>query len=226
MMQYRRLALVALLTAIAAILPATAAAWPSVPLPERSRGESVSEDLSYNGLPMRARRFTTPLPPAEVLAFYARTWGKDGHVVTPLGQKTVVGRLESGHYITVELAPDGAGTSGNIGIMKIPRDDSLPELGKDFYRPAGTEVVSDIVHRDTPNRTRTLMLKNRLSPYANLQLYSSRLGGDGWKGHVSGTCVPTSTQCLVNYEQPGGGRMMMTLAREQSQGTVIVVNVE
>lgn len=226
MMEFPRRASAALLSTVIAALPAIALAWPSVPLPERSRGETVSEDLSYNGLPMRARRFTTPLPPADVLAFYARTWGEDGHVVTPFGHKTIVGRLEDGHYITVELAAEGVGTAGNIGIMKIPRDQSLPELGKDFYRPAGTEVVSDIVHRDTPNRTRTLMLKNRLSPYANLQLYSSRLGGDGWRGQVAGSCVPASTQCVVNYERQGGGRMMMSLAREQSQGTVIVVNVE
>ena len=82
------------------------------------------------------------------------------------------------------------------------------------------------MHRDTPGKTRTLVFTNRLSPYANLQLYSNRLGGDGWRGQVTGGCLPTATQCLVNYERTGGGRMMMSLAREPKQGTVIVVNVE
>lgn len=217
---------IALILFAAALVPATATAWPNVPLPEGSRGEMVSEDLSYNGLPMRASRFTTPKKVDEVVAFYAKAWGEDDHVVTEMGHKTVVGHLESGHYITVELEPRGGGTSGTVGIMKIPRDDNLPELGKGFYRPAGTEVVSDIVHRDTPGKTRTLVMKNRLSPYANLQLYSNRLGGDGWRGQVAGSCLPTSTQCVVSYERGGGGRMMMTLAREQTQGTVIMVNVE
>lgn len=225
-MKHTRRSGLALVLLVAALAPAMVFAWPSVPLPGNSRGESVSEDLSYNGLPMRASKFTTPLKLDEVVAFYAETWGKDGHVVTPMGNKTVVGRLESGHYITVELEPRGGGTAGTVGIMKIPRDATLPELGKGFYRPAGTEVVSDIVHRDTPGKTRTLVMKNRLSPYANLQLYGNRLGGDGWRGHVTGPCLPTSTQCLVNYERDGGGRMMMTLAREERQGTVIVVNVE
>lgn len=201
-------------------------AWPTVPLPPGSQGETVSESMDYNGLEMRASRFTAPGRPDDVVGFYARQWGEGGHVVTPFGERTIVGHATPGYYITVELAPEGTATAGTIGIVRAPRDMTRPDLGKGFYRPAGTEVLSDVVHNDTPGKTRTIILRNRLSPYANLQLYGGRLGQDGWKGTAMGKCLPGSSECLVHYERGGGGRLVLALSRDASQQTSIVVNME
>lgn len=215
-----------LIALCAALAPGTALAWPTVPLPEGSKGEMVSEQMNYNGLEMRASKFTTRLAIDDVVAFYAKTWGEGDHVVTPLGNGKVVGHAERGYFVSVELKPSGAGTTGTIGIVRDPGKGKPPALGRDFYRPAGTEVVSDITHDDTPQKTRTIALRNRLSPYANLQLYDSRLQGDGWRGTITGKCLPASTDCVVSYQRADGGRMAMTLSRDEKKHTTVVVNIE
>lgn len=208
------------------LLPAVAAAWPAVPLPPDSQGEMVSESMNYNGIEMRASTFTTTGTLESVVDFYRERWGEGRHVVTPFGDKTIVGHATPGYYITVELSAQGGGTAGVVGIVRAPKDMTRPEPGKGFYRPAGTEVLSDVVHNDTPGNTRTLVLRNRLSPYANLQLYGGRLGQDGWRSVPMGKCLPASTECLIHYERAGGGRLVLALTRDGGQETSIVVNME
>lgn len=208
------------------LLPGMAAAWPAVPLPDGSHGEKVSESMNYNGLEMRASRFATARKLDAVVEFYKQHWGEDRHVVTPFGDKTIIGHATPGYYVTVELSAQGGGTTGVVGIVKAPGDMTRPELGKGFYRPAGTEVLSDVVHNDTPGKTRTIVLRNRLSPYANLQLYGGRLGQDGWRGVPMGKCLPGSTECLIHYERAGGGRLVLALSRDGTQETSIVVNMD
>lgn len=208
-----------------ALVSGAAGAWPKVPLPEGSTGEAVSEHMSFNGMDMRASTFRTPLKLDDVVAFYARAWGKQ-HNVTKHEQSTIVGHPEGNYFVTVELTSSGGGTKGTIGIIKAPDKGESPELGKGLYRPAGTEVLSDIVHNDTPSRSRTVVMRNRLSPYINQQHYSRRMGGDGWRETVSGRCMPASPECVVRYERGSGDRMAMTLSREAGRDTAIVVNIE
>lgn len=208
-----------------ACLPAAAHAWPVVPLPPGSSGETVSENLDYNGIPMRASRFRTSRKMEAVLDFYEKRWGKDQHL-THHERGVIIGHPEGGYYVTVALNPVGTGTEGTIGIMKIPTDAAQPELAKGFYRPAGTEVLSDIGHRDTPGQTRTIVMRNKLSPYSNLQSFARRFGGDGWKGAAEGACIPSSSACVIRFEKASEGRMVMTFSREPQSDTGIVVNVE
>lgn len=206
-------------------LCASAHAWPTVPLPADSRGEAVSRHMKYNGLDMRASRFSTPATVEEVVAFYAAKW-PGRHVVDELDGKTIVGHADGAHYVTVELAPSGGGTEGTVGIIRLPRDGQVPELGKGFYVPAGTEVLSDIVHLDMPRQTRTLVLSNGLSPYVNQLHYSRHLRGEGWKASRGSACRPSERECVASFEHPSGGRMMLTMTRGDGIETGTVVNIE
>lgn len=206
-------------------LCASAYAWPTVPLPPDSRGELVSSHMKYNGLDMRASKFSVPATVEEVVAFYAAKW-PGRHVVDELDGKTIVGHADGAHYVTVELTGSGGGTDGTIGIMRLPRDGEAPELGKGFYVPAGTEVLSDIVHLDTPNETRTLVLSNGLSPYVNQLHYTRHLRGNGWKASRGSACRPSERECVASFEHPSGGRMLLTMTRGEGIETTTVVNVE
>ena len=202
-------------------------AWPKVPLPEGSKGEMVSEHMKYNGLDMRASKFSSPMKPAQVVDFYARLW-PDEHVVDKIGEKTVVGHADGVHYVTVELVAAGGGSDGTIGIVELPKSGKPPTLGKGIYKPVATEVVSDITYLDTPGETRTVVLRNKLSPYMNYQHYNQQLGPQGWRSTVTGTCKPASRECVVSFERGKGDRMAMTLNRQQDTGTgtVLVLNIE
>src|SRR5690606_21864595 len=123
---HSRLTLGLLLALLSA--PATAG-WPTVPLPEHSKGETVSRHMTYNGLPMRASRFSTTQEVEEIVAFYARKWnGK--YVVDQLEGKTIIGHADGDHYVTVEVEPAGGGSEGTVGIVEMPAEGAKPELGK------------------------------------------------------------------------------------------------
>lgn len=199
-------------------------AWPSVPLPEGSKGERVSDHMKYNGLDMRASRFATPLRPAAVIDFYARQW-PGTHVIDRLGEKTIIGHAQGPHYVTVELVAAGGGTEGTIGIVLLPDKAIRPVLGEGFFKPVSTEVISDISYLDTPNETRTLVMRNRLTPYLNLQHYHQRLASDGWKSEDSSSCKPASRECIVRFGKANDRRLVMTMTR-QDAGTLLVANIE
>ncbi|QDH71595.1 hypothetical protein [Marilutibacter alkalisoli] len=200
-------------------------AWPSVPLPDNSRGEMVSEHIKFNGLNMQASRFATSQSPEDVAAFYATQWPGQ-HVVDKVESKTVIGRAAGKYYITVELEASGGGTEGTVGIIELPKDGQVPSMGEGFYRPAGTDVVSDISYLDTPNKSRTLVLHNQMSPYVNQQHYLQRMRAEGWSVVESAGCRPSSSQCVVRFERARGRRMAIAITRDEGMVTSTVVTIE
>ena len=75
-MRHRRFPTAALALLASAAWPTLAADWPEVPVPDGAKGEIVSDDMMYNGLHMRASRFTVALPVDKVKAFYRGEWGR------------------------------------------------------------------------------------------------------------------------------------------------------
>lgn len=213
--------------AMAAGGPARAVDWPDVPVPDGAIGETVSSHMVYNGMSMRASRFTVDRPVDEVKAFYRKRWA--GKLVdTPLGpQRSVLGHLQDArYYVTVELSPLGKSTSGQIGVLQLPYED-LPAdaVGKGFERLPRTAVAEDIVHMDTERRVRTLSMANGFSPYQNAQFYTRRLAAQGYRKEPgSDACMAMSAICHVRYTRDGD-RVTVTAMRE-GDGTQIVAVVE
>ncbi|MBB1061989.1 hypothetical protein [Marilutibacter spongiae] len=208
-----------------ALLPWQAQAWPDVPLPEGSKGQMVSEHMKYNGLDMQSSRFASTEAVEDVIAFYRAKW-PERTVVDQAEGKTLIGHMEGEHYVTIEIESDGAGSRGTIGILKSPAEGQTPNLGEGFYRPAGTDVVSDIIYLDTPGKTRTLVLQNRMSPYVNQQSYNQRMRAEGWKSVGSAPCRPSSLECVARFEGAGGKKMSMTMSRGEGAVTSTVVTIE
>lgn len=219
-------AVVLFFVACACTLPTAAAAdWPSVPVPDGARGEVVSNDMTYNGLHMRASRFTAPLPIDKVKAFYREEWGARMND-TPHRGKSVLGSptKDAKYYITVELTPAGNSTRGQIGVLELPSR-AVPEnsIGAGFARMPKTVVAEDIVYRDTPSPVRTLSMVNRYSPKQNSDFYTRTLAA---KGYVSAPgargCVAASNECVSRYSN-GNKRITVTSSRSDAVTVVIAV---
>lgn len=226
-MTYRAFSCAFLAALLAVVPPVAAIDWPDVPVPAGATGETVSSHMVYNGMSMRASRFTVNSPVEEVKAFYRKHW--DGKVVdSPLGPyKSVLGHLHRNrYYITVELAAAGASTQGQIGVMLLP-DKDLPAdaVGKGFERLPRTSVAEDVVHMDTGRRVRTLGMVNDYSPFQNEQFYTRRLTAQGYaKDAGADACMPMSAACHSRYTR-NDDRITVTSMRE-SAGTYIVAVVE
>lgn len=214
-----------LFLSVAMPMAAGAVDWPSVPVPKGARGERVSDHMIYNGLSMRADRFTVDQPIASVRAFYLRQW-KDQMADTPIGNgRSVLGHLSGGrYYVTVELTPVGHSTQGQIGVMQLPdRDLSGQVLGKGFERMPRTQVAEDIVYMDTPQRVRSLRLSNPYSPFQNERFYTRRLAAQGYaKAPAAAPCAAASTLCQVRYTR-GERRITVTAVRAHAGSEIVAV---
>ena len=207
--------------------PAPAEDWPDVPVPEGARGEIVSSHMIYNGLHMRASRFTAPMPLEQVKAFYRDQWGR-AMADTPHRGKTLLGHAtrDARHYITVELTGEGNATRAQIGVMALPkRAPEAAALGAGFARMPGTTVAEDIVYLDTPARVRTLSMVNRYSPLQNSNFYQRSLLSKGYQASpVGAPCKAASNSCSSRYSK--GDRRISVSSSKTPAGTTIIAVIE
>jgi hypothetical protein len=201
--------------------------WPGVPVPEGAMGELVSNHMVFNGLTMRASRFSVSQPLDQVKAFYRKQWGAN-MTDTPLSGGSVLGHLVDDKYsITVQLSSIGNATTGRIGVMQLPAKDAHPgqSNGKGFARPAGTQVAEDILYLDTPKPVRTLMMVNRNSPVQNENFYTRELASQGYlKEPAARPCAVASKECSARYVRDQN-RVTIASVREPN-GTVITAIIE
>lgn len=218
-------------TAFALLAPtawsAIAADWPEVPVPEGAKGEIVSDHMVYNGLHMRASRFTVPLPVDKVKAFYREEWGRR-MIDTPHRGKSVLGypTKDAKHYITVELTQAGASTQGQIGVMELPKKPpSAGSIGAGFARMPDTTVAEDIVYLDTPSHVRTISMVNRYSPQQNSDFYARSLAPKGYVREPGKTpCKAGSAECVARYVN--GDKRVTVSSSKSSAGTVVIAVIE
>lgn len=208
------------LALLVAVPLAAAADWPQVAEPEDAQSEWVSKHMIYNGIPMRASRFTSSQSVQQVLDFYNRQWPGQT-VVHVVGPKTVVGHSERTHFVTIEIEARGSGSQAQVGIVELGKDKPRQPPGADFLKPGGTQVVNDIQYLDNPGRT--LAMENTLSPFQSESFYRSRLPAEGWQLEGNATpCSMIANSCVARYSK-GKQEMTMTFSRHE-QGTSIVVN--
>lgn len=202
-----------------------AAAWPAVPLPEHSQGEWVTRHMNYNGLDMRASRFVTAQGLDQVRQFYKGLWG-DQHVENDILGKTVLGRAEGTHFITVELKPLGGGTEGMIGVLEMVEGKVDFTIGEGFATPEGSEIYNDIRYLDGPKPVRVLGLNNGHSPFVNQQFYHRQLKMQGWRALSDpNACRSAATACIASFERRDQ-TMTLVISRGAAGASQVVATIE
>ena len=180
---------------------------PAFPLPE-AKLTWVAPNIAYNGLPMQIRQFDSKESPKAILDYYRREWRtappRPSFVEYPLDGWQVIGALRERCFYTVQVKASGKdGSTGLLGMSRLPDPSQVREAGKNFPMMTGSNVINDIDHFDPGKRARTIFFTNDFSPDANAGFYRRVLGGDGWR-------------VVVDHELPVGGNRtayVMTLKR-------------
>jgi hypothetical protein len=178
--------------------------------------------MIYNGTDMRGQVFTSSRPAVEIVKFYRQLWGKQS-IVNDIPGWQVVGHREGNFYITVQVRPDGSGSRGDIGIIRIPTAKTQVQLGAGVPHPSNTTVFNDIIYPDDRTPARTLAMINNLSVQQNTNYYREHLSASGWKPADTHTCIQGAASCVMNYEQ--GSRKMMVTLRSNGSHSEIVINL-
>lgn len=202
------------------LLPAAAVAWPEVKLPDGMRAAEVSSHMIYNGTDMRGQVFTSSQSAADVVKFYRELWGRQS-VLDQIPGWQVVGHREGDYYITVQVKPDGSGSRGDIGIVRIPAENTKVELGQGVPHPSNTTIFNDIIYPDDNTPARTLAMINNLSVQQNASYYREHLAATGWKQADTHTCTYGASSCVMSYER-GNRKMMVALTADAAHSEIVI----
>lgn len=201
-----------------------ASAQSGVPVPPHTQTAQVAKRIIYNGLDMHATVFQSASTQQQVVSFYKQQWGKRV-AVNRLQSSKIVGHLEGDDYITVQVTPDGTGSRGTIGIVKLPAAGAAkPQLGRGLPQPFGSKVVNDIAYPDDRTPARTVLMVDKLSPDQNASWFRARLIANGWKDADVNSCSRGAAHCVMAFAR---GKSTLMLVSEQTQGrSEVLMNIQ
>ena len=222
------------LACVAAALVATAASaqepkidCPAFPLPD-AKLVWVAPNIAYNSLPMQIREFHSKESPKAILDFYRKHWRavppKPGYVEYPLEDWQVVGALRERCFYTVQVKPAGReGSTGLLGMSRLPDPSQLRDAGKNFPMMSGSQVINDIDHFDAGKRGRTLLFTNEFTADANAGFYRRVMVSDGWRLVVDHTLpVGGNRSAYVMTLKRGTAEISMSITRRDETTTLLV----
>jgi hypothetical protein len=198
---------------------------PDVPLPPQTTSTDVARRIVYNGLDMYASVFRSKLSQAQVVDYYKQQWGRQVSVST-LQSSRIVGHRDGDYFITVQVSGAGAGSTGTIGMVRLPAADAArPSLGAGLPKPANTRVVNDISYPDDATPARTVLMANALSADQNADYFRSRLISNGWKDAAANDCSYGAGRCVMQF-QHGKSRMVLVADRANGRGgSDVLINI-
>lgn len=181
-----RVLLAAVLLCLAAEM-ASAGDWPVIATPKGSRLSVVSENMAFNGVPMKMWEMVASSKHEEVLSFYRNEWkrpaikGAPGFTEYELGEWKVISRLDEDYLITVQVMDEPPGRSvALIAMSTLPVAEDLPVPGRGFPTLGDSTILNDIVAKDGSKESRTILAKNNRPVVENIDFYRRTFRRKGW----------------------------------------------
>lgn len=217
---------------LACLMPAgivRAGGWPEMEAPPRARVQAVAEDMKYNGVPMRIRKFTSDASAESVLAFYRQRWNEGAKlkpVLNTLGEWQIIGRQSGDYYQTVQVKPrESGGSEGLLGATKLPSLTERPNVDTNFPRMPGTQVISDVDSSDDGRVAKTLILKNDHSVTSNVSFYQSTMPTQDWRQNLGFGRNQNNHSSQALYFERRKESANVTINHDPKGGTMVVINI-
>ena len=205
-------------------------AAPNFPPPPDSTIGRPGDNMIVNGVPMDIRQFISRRSVEEVLEFYRNFWPKGtkkkpGYTETDaLEPWNIITRVEDGYLMTVQVTADGDhGSSGLLGMSKIPDPENLPKLGKGFPKMRGSYVINDIQSKDIGKQGRTLQLSNQFSVEHNANFYRNHYTNLGWGIDLDQTVSGGDTQSM---RFSSGNKNVNIVIHRSQKGSIVIAQTE
>ena len=207
-----------------------ALAVPKFPPPPGSKIGLMAESMVFNGLEMDVRQFNSKRSVEEVLEFYRQFWPEGtkeqpGYTETDaLEPWHLITRVEDGYLMTVQVTAAGQrGSTGLLGMSKLPDPENLPKLGNKIPKMSGSRVFNDIKTKDPGKNGRTVALINDFTIENNANFYR-----DYYSGHGFGLDMDTTVSGGDSHAQRFSkrGQVVTIVITKTAEGTVVVTQTE
>ncbi len=205
-------------------------AAPKFPPPPGSKIGLIAESMVFNGIEMDVRQFNSKRSVEEVLEFYREFWPKGtekqpGYTETDaLEPWQLITRVEGGYLMTVQVTAAGRrGSTGLLGMSRLPDPENLPKLGKNIPKMSGSRVFNDIKTKDIGKNGRTVALLNDFTVENNANFYR-----DYYSGHGFGLDMDKSVSGGDSHAQRFSkrGEVVTIVISKTAEGTVVVIQTE
>lgn len=187
--------------------------------------------MTVNGVPMEVRTFESRRTVEQVLEFYRHFWPKGteekpGYTETDILEPwRMITRVDEGFLMTVQVTEkdDGRGSSGLLGMSRLPDPNNLPEIGKGFPKLKGSYVMNDVITKDIGKHGRTLQLMNQASVENNANFYRDHFVNQGWGIDMDQIISGGDTHTL-RFSQ--GKKSVNIVIHRAEKGVVVVAQTE
>ena len=218
------------LVACLLVFTCAAHAAPKFPAPPDSKINRPGDNLVVNGIPMDIRQFISKKSVEEVLQFYRDFWPdgtpeKPGYTETDILEPwRIITRVENGYLMTVQVTEEGdRGSSGLLGMSRLPDPENLPTLGKGFPKLSGSNVTNDIHSKDIGKDGRTIQLMNQYSVDHNATFYINHYTGQGYGIDMD---QPISGGDTHNLRFSNGNKNVTIVIHRTNNGSVVIAQTE
>lgn len=205
-------------------------ASPKFPPPPGSKIGLITESMVFNGVEMNVRQFNSKRSVEEVLEFYREFWPKGtekepGFTETAILEPwQIITRVEEGYLMTVQVTAAGRkGSTGLLGMSKLPDPENLPKLGNKIPKMSGSRVFNDIKTKDPGKNGRTVALLNDFTVENNANFYRDYYTGYGY-GLDLDKSVSGGDSHAQRYSQRG--KVVTIVINKTADGTVVVAQTE
>lgn len=201
------------------------AEWPEFPVPNKAKVIIVGEEMAVNGLPTRIWEISSAQSPKEILSYYRQKWKSPvvpdgpGFIEEEAGGWQVISRSEDPYLYTVQVVESSMGSSK--GFLAVSRPMELVGYQADgFAKPAGSEILSDVVSDDAGKRGRVIQFKNSQSIEANYNFYRNRYLADGWAELSE---LPADRNKALLLMNKGSGEISIVFNRFENESYGVLV---
>ena len=207
-----------------------ALAAPKFPPPPGSKIGLIAESMVFNGIEMDVRQFNSKRSVEDVLEFYREYWPagtekQPGYTETDaLEPWQLITRVEDGYLMTVQVTAAGRrGSTGLLGMSKLPNPEKLPKLGKNIPKMSGSRVFNDIKTKDIGKDGRTVALLNDFTVENNANFYRDYYSGHGFGLDMDKTVSGGDSHALRFSKR---GQVVTIVINKTAEGTVVVIQTE
>lgn len=165
------------------------------PIMDEMKVQNVMGDANYNNRPMMVMSFLADARFRQVIEYYHKVWDEryDDTAFSVWHQVTTI---TDECMMTVQIAAqDGLESSGRLIISNPLTGNFNARLGADLLAPTDTEVVSDLVTNDGPQKGRVSVLTSADSPSSVAAFYISEMQNKGW--HLERDFTESGAHALV-----------------------------
>ncbi|MBV1908683.1 MAG: hypothetical protein KUG78_05140 [Kangiellaceae bacterium] len=199
--------------------------WPDMSFPKKVKINIVSEDMVFNGIPMKTWKIDTDMTLSQVTDFYREKWKSiedslyDEKIIDDW---TYINSKQDGFVLTAKIQSYLGKTTGYMGISHMAAIRKNFVLGNNFPLPRHSTVINDIYEKDPGANNRFLLFHTQQTIATSYQFLLKKFSDRGWSAQ-SAAIDPQQTGAVITMNKDAD--QLNVIFKKQALGTQITANI-